>query len=88
MSSVIRTGICAGHLRAHESRIIENTPVFTTEYGQPIRHALPQVVWGLIASYWVDRNANHEDQFGGTKVRFHWEAGSRRNYALMEPEVT
>lgn len=88
VSSVIRAGICAGHVRAHESRIIENTPVFTTEYGQPIRHALSQVVWGLTASYWVDRNASHEDQFGGTKVRLHWEAETGRNYTLMEPKVT
>lgn len=85
-NSVIRNGIQAGDLQGHEINVIDNTPVFVTEYGQPIRHALPQAVWGLVASDWLDdQHQRGDDELEGTKINIHWEIEVRRDSAIMAP---
>lgn len=80
----MRSGILAGNLQGHETNVIDNTPIISTEYGQPIRHALPQAVWGLVASDWLDNHHRHsDDELDGTKINIHWEIEVRRDSAIM-----
>lgn len=83
-SSILRAGIRTRDLRGGDARILEDVPVFATEYGQPIRHALPQAVWGLAAFDDSDASSYSDDQVGGSKIRIYWEIESPRGSALME----
>lgn len=86
-SSELSVGIYAHEVQSYQSKIINNTPIIMTEYGQPIRHALPRTVWGLLAYDWEDNTEIWDDE-GYSKVRVHWEIERRKDSAFMEPQTT